>query len=133
MAATGMGLSAITHLGALFGHFPLGRRLWPLHVGGILMGFPTLRVARTSTSTESLRDRRRGALDGCPQGVKVLMGTALAYAGLNFLLFIAHSQGPHPSEEVIMRGFSGHWIALYAVEFAVLLAGVKRNRSAKGT
>ncbi len=125
IAALGWTLSTFVNVAAIYGALPLGGAVWSLHIVVLLLAIPATSVSRSDSGpwhafwTRSLR--------GCPSWALTLMGTTMVYAVFNFVLFYVRSSGPRPtSDMVVIRGFSGHWMAFYAVEFAVFLAYIRR-------
>jgi hypothetical protein len=128
LALVGLVAGAVVHLLTWFGIAPQSY-VWCLHVGVFVVWFPALLAIRKKTG------RMRGAvswdemLHGCPgwiaYGVKALFG----YAALNFLLFMLASvrQGERTSEVLYLRGFSGHWMAFYAVAAVMLYSATRQT------
>lgn len=127
IAGIGLALSAIAHVAAMFGRRPLGGASWALHGGAIILGLFAA-IAASDVASPRSADFWNDGLDGCPRWAKVLAGIAFAYALLNFLFFWFRSHGTHPSEDVVIQGFSGHWMFFYSGELAVFLARASRQR-----
>ncbi len=124
-AALGLALSVASHVAALQGKpGPLGKYTWILHFGALAICIPAAMVARKA--------KWKALLSGCPAWMKYVLYGFIAYAIVNFAIFFAT---PHAGEAGLMppaavRGFSGHWMAIYAAAFAVLYSGAKAKRSA---
>lgn len=131
IAGVGLALSAIAHVAAMFGRRPLGGASWALHGGALILGLFAA-VAASDVASPWARDVWNKGLDGCPRWAKALAGVAFAYAILNFLLFWLRSHGTHPSDDVVIQGFSGHWMFFYSGELALFLARADRQRRTLG-
>lgn len=124
VAALGLALSIASHVAALQGKpGPLGKYTWTLHLGALAICIPAAIVARKA--------KWKGLLSGCPAWMRYVVYALIAYAIVNFAIFMVRphlggSAGLMPPEAV--RGFSGHWMAIYAATFAVLYSGVKGRR-----
>jgi len=125
MAATGLGLSILSHISALFhANGPLGDNAWILHVGIFVVWVPTSLAFRNLSKGVPSRDRWKAALRGCPDWMKYMTYGFFAYAVVNFAIFMALEPAGNPTAgpmpPLTVRGFSGHWMAFYSVAFAVL-------------
>jgi hypothetical protein len=63
--------------------------------------------------------------------MRYVLYALIAYAIVNFAIFMvtpqrAASAGLMPP--AVVRGFSGHWMAIYAAAFAVLYSGMKTKQ-----
>jgi hypothetical protein len=124
VAALGLALSIASHVAALQGKpGPLGKYTWTLHLGALAICVPAAIVARKAKWKALLRE--------CPAWMRYALYGFIAYAIVNFAIFIAIPQrggaaGLMPP--AVVRGFSGHWMAIYAAAFAVLYSGMKAKR-----
>ena len=88
-----------------------------LHFGIFVVWLPAVLAARPLTADRPQRDFWRAALRGSPAWMRQLVRLTLAYAVLNFIVFLATSFG---REGAPTRGFSGHWMAFYGAAAAIL-------------
>lgn len=133
-AALGFILSAISHAASFFNSTgPLGTAAPILHIGIFVVWIPTIFVTRKLTKDVPSRDWWKAALRGCPTWMKYGTFSAFGYALLNFAIFLAlapaepTSQGMSPID---VRGFSGHWMAFYAVACSVLYSSSRLENAA---
>ncbi len=120
VAAAGFVLSLASHVAALAGQAgPLGDFTWTLHLGALAVWLPAALVAR--------QKRWKALLRGWPPWIKYVLYAFVGYAVVNFCIFLAtHSKGgAGPMPPPVVRGFSGHWMALYATALAILYSGAK--------
>ena len=128
LAAIGLALSIASHVQALQAKpGPLGNYTWTLHLGALAVCIPAAIVARRLTRGVQRKEQWKVLLAGCPAWTKYALYGLLGYAVLNFGIFIAtpHSSGAGLMPPPVVRGFSGHWMAIYAVALAVLYSGAK--------
>jgi membrane protease YdiL (CAAX protease family) len=125
LAALGLVLSIASHIAALQGKpGTLGRYTWTLHLGALAICIPAAIVARKA--------KWKALLSGCPAWMRYALYAFIAYAIVNFGIFVAtpRTGGAGLMPPPVVRGFSGHWMAIYAAAFAVLYSGLKAKRSA---
>lgn len=128
LAALGLALSIASHIAALPGKpGPLGKYTWTLHLGALAICVPAAIVAR--------RAKWKALLAGCPAWMRYAVYGFIAYAIVNFAIFVAtpHTGGAGLMPPAVVRGFSGHWMAIYAAAFAVLYSGLKANPGPRST
>jgi hypothetical protein len=157
-ALVGFGFSLLVHIAALFGVDVSSRvpMVWVLHVGIFVVFIPLVFSSRKVLGPRPTFSEIRALFPGWV----VLLGIAVfAYAAVNFLLFMVHTEGGSPSirdgkyvlqshgrllreissaEYVAfkaneVRGFSGHWLAFYYVSFAYFMFLKRPNPSIEGT
>lgn len=124
IAVAGFLASLIVHVLALTGLAgPFGSEIWLLHIGVVVVWFPTILIERRLTGGARQADFWKAPCRGCPgwvnAGVRVLGG----YALLNFVIFVLQiSRYPaNEAPDVIMyRGLSGHWMFFYYIGAATL-------------
>jgi hypothetical protein len=137
LAAVGLVLSIASHVESLQGKpGPLGNYTWTLHLGALAVCVPAAIVARRLTRDLPHKDQWKALLGGCPAWTKYVLYGFLGYAVLNFAIFIAtpHRGGAGLMPPPVVRGFSGHWMAIYAAALAVLYSGAKtKQRTSGGT
>ena len=124
LSAVGLVVSLWVHLGAV-----AGRRVapeayfWILHVGIFVVWFPAVFVARQRVGNLQRKDFWKVVLSGSPEWMRYMVYGFLAYAFVNFALFIFQAptgaSGANPPA-VVWRGFSGHWMAFYSAALAIL-------------
>src|SRR5262245_26832033 len=123
LSTLGLILSILVHLAALLGtDSALGEAAWFLHGGIFLVWFPAVLVLQPLTREFKQKDLWRAALRGCPKWMRWITYGFFGYAAVNFLLFIFMAPGRSSSPgtpPVILRGFSGHWMAFYSAAVAV--------------
>lgn len=137
LAAAGLVLSSVVHLYALAGkENPFGGLAWGLHVGIFVVWLPAVLAIRDLTKDFKQKDVWKAALRGCPAWMTRLTYFFLAYAFVNFFLFLylEHTGAETaPKEIATFRGFSGHWMAFYSAAMSILYSAtqVKRFDSAR--
>lgn len=124
LAWIGLALSIWSHLAALLGtQGPLGNYEWFLHIGIFVVWIPTVLVAARMGREFKQKDLWKAVLRGCPAWMKYMAYGFFGYAFINFAVFIVAAPakgGPGPMSPVVVRGFSGHWMAFYSMAAAVL-------------
>jgi hypothetical protein len=131
LAVVGLALSIASHVAALEGKpGPLGDYTWTLHLGALAVCVPAAIVARRLTRGLPRKDQWRALLGNDPAWMKYVLYIFLGYALVNFAIFMATPQkgGAGLMPPGVVRGFSGHWMAIYAAAFAVLYSGMKSER-----
>ena len=132
-AALGLVLSIVSHGFALLGLGPpLGEVTGVLHLGALVVAFPSVIVARPfmlGGEYFGIKDRwRRGLLRGCPPWMRNMMAAFAIYAMINFVVFmVSYPSGRAVTPEVQLRMFSGHLMALYSFSLAILWSAVVVN------
>src|SRR5579871_3429990 len=129
LAAAGFVLSLASHVAAFQDKLgPLDEYVWTLHFGALLVCIPAAFAARRLTRGAARNGRWRSALRACPTWMKYGLLITIAYAIVNFAIFFftppkAESTGGMSPQAV--RGFSGHWMALYWIALTLLYANAK--------
>jgi hypothetical protein len=132
LAAVGLALSIASHIAALLGKpGPLGNYTWTLHIGALAVCIPAAIVARRLTRDLPRKNQWKALLAGDPAWMRYALYGFLGYALVNFAIFLATPQkgGSGMMPPGVVRGFSGHWMAIYAAAFAVLYSGMKSRES----
>jgi hypothetical protein len=132
LAALGLALSVMVHVSTLLGISSLlGDISWVLHMGIFIVWFPAVLVANRAGKDFRQKDFWKAALRACPKWMKHLAAFFFGYAILNFVLFfISDTAGGglksvgNNSPADMFRGFSGHWMAFYAVAMAILYSAI---------
>jgi hypothetical protein len=123
LSALGLILSLLVHLGALLRTgSALGEAAWFLHGGIFLVWIPAVLVLQPLTREFKQKDLWRAALRGCPTWMRWMTYGFFGYAAVNFILFIFMAPGRTSSSAtsaVVLRGFSGHWMAFYSAAVAI--------------
>ena len=130
LAAVGLALSIASHLAALQAKSgPLGNYTWSLHLGALVVCVPAAKVARRLMRGVPRKDQWKALLAGCPVWMKYMLYGFLGYAVVNFAIFMVtpHTRGTGPMPPSVVRGFSGHWMAIYAGALAIIYSGAKRD------
>jgi hypothetical protein len=133
LAAIGLALSIASHVAALQGKpGPLGNYTWTLHIGALAVCVPAAIVARRITRGLPRKDQWKALLSGCPAWIKYVLYGLIGYALVNFAIFMAtpHRAGAGLMPPAVVRGFSGHWMAIYAIALTVLYSAAKANHKA---
>jgi len=124
LAVAGLILSVLTHLASWFGStWPLGQQAILLHFGVFVVFFPA-GIAAGGFGPRR-HDFWKTALRGCPAWMRTAVYGFFGYAVVNFAWFlfstIHHGNSGHgPITPEMLRGFSGHWMAFYAMSAGVL-------------
>ena len=156
-AAVGFLASFLVHIAALFGVDVAARLpgVWLLHFGVFAVFVPFVLFARRDFGAQPSLLQISAAL---PRWVVILGGAIFAYAIVNFIIFIAGTQGGSPTvqdgkylllnhgkliREITageyaafkaneVRGFSGHWLVFYFAPAAYFL-GWKAPKPFRGS
>ncbi len=133
LSAVGLVVSLWVHLGAV-----AGRRVapeayfWILHVGIFVVWFPAVWVAQKRVGNLQRKDFWKVVLNGSPDWMRYMVYGFLAYAVVNFALFMLKApnggSGTNPPA-IVWRGFSGHWMAFYSAALAILYSAVRANET----
>ena len=128
LAAVGLLLSLWVHINALLGH-PPGMIFMALHVGIFIVWFPAVIVSNKIAGGTKRQNSWKIALRGAPSWMRYMVFGFFIYAGVNFFIFMTtipsghqHSQQP---PGVVLRGFSGHWMAFYSAALAMLYSAAQ--------
>jgi hypothetical protein len=130
LSVLGLVLSLIAHTAALLGlPQPLGPAAWGLHVGIFVVWLPAVLVSNRLVGDFKQKDFWKAALRGCPDWMRRLTYGFVAYAVVNFVLFIAIAPaqgggGGVNAPPAVFRGFSGHWMAFYSAAAAILYSAI---------
>jgi hypothetical protein len=136
-AACGLVLSLTVHLLSFFGVQFGGATLFTaLHVGIFPLWIPVVLISMKMSAGVNRRDFWKVALSGCPPWMRYMTYAFFIYAIANFALFIFLTAAHPPPKEfggsppaVVLHGFSGHWMAFYAVGLAILTTAYRRGLS----
>ena len=130
LAAVGFALSIAAHVASFQGsQGPLGRYTWTLHMGALFICIPAALAARRLLRGVPRKEQWKALLRGCPAWTKYVLYGLVAYALVNFGIFLMSpgKGGAGLMPPAAVRGFSGHWMAIYAMAFAVLYSGAKED------
>jgi hypothetical protein len=137
LAAIGFVLSVVVHVMSLLNMtVPFGSSAFALHFGIFIVWLPTVIVSQQATKGIKRADFWKEGLKGCPHWMRIIAIGCGYYALINFAIFIflapPKGQSVSPPPPIVLRGFSGHWMAFYAVAFAVLYSWMRtRDANAK--
>lgn len=149
LAAIGWSLSLVVHLLALAGvdASETVSATWLLHIGIFAVWIPAILTLRSRSDGQSAMRKYGifGLLTTAPFWLRAVAALGLAYAVLNFLLFMGGQPGSPTAANGVyslqnhgtivkvlteseyyrykaneVRGFSGHWMAFYGFAAAVL-------------
>jgi hypothetical protein len=125
LSLVGLLLSIVAHVFSWTNRLFIGEAIWGLHMAAIVMAVPAILASHGQARDFPYRDWWRAMLRGCPSWMRKAVAALFIYAIVNFIvfMFIAPSGdrvAGEPTPPVVIRGFSGHWMALYAVFFATL-------------
>jgi hypothetical protein len=128
ISAIGLILSAVIHICSIFHIFDAPRELIVLiHVGGVAVVYFAFIISKKVCSENNVTDFKNAMRSGCPQWMAIMTGLLVIYAlaGLLFFLFRRYFVG-----SASINGFTGHWMALYALAFTMLYScmRLKNNR-----
>jgi hypothetical protein len=134
LGAAGLVLSFLSHLAGWTGVYgPLGRWTWLLHLGLFAVFLPAVAVSPRVQAGEKT-DSLEVALCGCPPWMKRMVYVFFGYAIVHFLAFAVSMvlSGPEVRgpgmPPIVVRGFSGHWMAFYAAALGMLYGALHRDR-----
>ena len=134
IAAVGLLVSIYVHVSAWIGvaMTPLAAWMLALHLTAILLAFPMIvaghliagdpmDVAYLSSSDVHL------VLQACSPAMRGVIYGFAGYAMVNFAFFAWQiASGAHVDDAATLRGFSGHWMAFFAAEMAIMWTYVTR-------
>jgi hypothetical protein len=134
LAAVGLLLSLIVHGCALLGlPQPLDDKVWGLHIGIFIVWLPAVLASMWLAQDFTQKKYWKAALRGCPNWMRWMTYGFFIYAVINFITFM--SVAPHgrqapnaPTPPVVLRGFSGHWMAFYSAAMAMMYSAVVVSR-----
>ena len=99
--------------------------------------YPACIISKKTRNEINVKDFKKAISGACPRWLSIMTGLFIMYAlgGLIFFIFKRHfaSSAVTNGQEIIannFRGFSGHWMALYSLAFA-LLYSCKRLKSTR--
>lgn len=128
VSITGFILSAILHFLTLFHIYnpPRGLVMF-VNLGAACMVYAAIFVSKRICDKPNIKDFRKVLSDVCPKWVSALTGFVImyAFAGLIFFIFKKYLGGSLSTNNADtikdnFQGFSGHWMALYALAFSIL-------------
>jgi hypothetical protein len=106
-----------------------------LHVGVFPLWIPVCLITRKQARGNQDSVNWEVTLAGAPVWMRYVCYAFFWYALINFLIFLASApagkQIPGPTPPIVWRGFSGHWMAFYAIGLSVVVAAYNRRRSVR--
>lgn len=124
LSAVGLVVSLWVHLGAVAGRRVATEPIfWILHMGIFVVWFPAVLVAKQRVGNLQPKDFWKVVLSGSPEWMRYVVYGFLAYAIINFALFIFQAPTGGSGADtpaIVWRGFSGHWMAFYSAALAIL-------------
>jgi len=66
----------------------------------------------------------------CPSWLGYLLLIIFLYTVINFALFLGVStvvEGPEADKDVVLRGFTGHWVLVYYIDFLLAYTALRRS------
>ena len=132
-STVGLICSVLVHILGLFGRRPpFGYFAFSLQFGAVAsaVGAAFAVVLLLSSKGENFW---RAALRACPRWMKWLTYFLIAYAILNFIVFvnrIGHREGLQPDQimALVLRGISGEWMAVYSAALLIFSSAVRGIR-----
>jgi hypothetical protein len=126
LAALGLTLSLIVHVGSLMGWLTLPMQSFiVLHIGIFVVFLPSLLAMQRLSHGVRGRLQWKAMMRWTPAWMRYMTYGFFFYAFINFALFAMNASGgsdvPSP---VVSRGFSGHWMAFYSFSLAALSSAV---------
>jgi hypothetical protein len=129
LSALGLILSLAAHVGALLGlNVPSSAML--LHVGIFVVWIPAVITSNFSlTKRYNRKDFWKVVLRGAPKWMQYMTYGFLYYAMINFAIFIFTASSDTSTaggvSPVVVRGFSGHWMAFYSAALSILYSAIQ--------
>jgi hypothetical protein len=122
VACLGFVVSLAVHLTSVFGVSLFPREPWFLHIGIFVVWLPAILCSQALTKEFPQSQTWKAALRGCPKAMQYGLYGVVAYAFLNFALFLVTTAEDSRSSAAMIRGFSGHWLVFYYAAFAILFS-----------
>jgi len=128
ISVIGLVLSAVIHFCSLFRIYEPPRALMILiNIGIMVVFYPACIISYKMRNRVNIKDFKKAMFDACPRWLSIMNGLLIMYAlaGLIFFIFKKYfaSSAVTKGQEIMadgFRGFTGHWMALYSLAFAIL-------------
>jgi hypothetical protein len=128
ISVIGLVLSTVIHFCSLFHIYEPSRGLMILiNIGIMVVFYPAYIISKKTRNELNVKDFNKAIFDACPGWLSIMTGLLIMYAlgGLTFFILKRYfaSSAVTNGQEIIsngFRGFSGHWMALYSLAFALL-------------
>jgi len=128
ISIAGFVLSTLLHLFMLFHIYNPPRELIIFtNIGAAFVIYAAIFISKRVCDQANVKDFKKALYNTCPKWISALTGFLImyAFAGLLFLIFKKYFGSPisASNEDSIggnFRGFSGHWMALYALAFSIV-------------
>lgn len=128
ISVIGLVISAVIHFCSLFHIYEPPREVMILiDMGFIVVFYPACIVSNKMRNKANIKDFKNAIFSACPKWLSIMTGLLIIYAmgGLIFVIYKRHfSSAVNANGQGIIdnsfRGFSGHWMALYSLAFAIL-------------
>jgi hypothetical protein len=128
ISITGLVLSAVIHFCSLFHIYEPPRELMILiNIGIMVVLYPAYIISKKMRNEVNVKNFNKALFSACPRWLSIMNGFLIVYAlvGLIFFIFKRYFAGLAVTngQEIMansFRGFSGHWMALYSLAFAIL-------------
>jgi nitrate/nitrite transporter NarK len=105
-------------------------------VVGFLLVYVAVFISKRKCSQANPDTFRQELFNMCPKWISTGVGIFVLYAIVGLVYYAIHrysGRSLSPPEKAGIRGFTGHWMALYAVAFLILYSCkkyIKSNKSA---
>ncbi len=128
ISVIGLVLSAVIHFCSLFHIYEPPRKVMILiDIGAMVVLYMAYTISRKTRGELNVKDFRKTISGVCPGWLSIMTGLLIIYAmgGLIFVIYKRHfSSAVNANGQGIIensfRGFSGYWMALYSLAFAIL-------------
>jgi hypothetical protein len=132
LSATGLVISVIVHFCGLFHIFnPLRELSVLISIGAIVVLYPAFVIRGNLRSNYNGEDFNKTLFNACPRWMQTILGLFIMYAlaGLIFSVFRKYfGVTVPPNATGSLRGFTGYWMSLYALAFAILYGCMKLKK-----
>ena len=128
----GFASSLLVHLSSWLG-VVAPNAAWGLHTGIFVVWLPAVVIANKRSASSARKDFWRVVLQGCPDWAYRAGQVLVAYAVVNFTLFMLRAGGQGSGNELIeFRGFSGHWMVFYGAAAGIFYTAAQPHLEGAG-
>lgn len=135
ISIAGFFVSALLHFFMLLCAYNPPRELTiVINIGAAFVIYAAILISKRTCGKANIKEFRKTLYNICPEWLKVIIGLLIMYTIAGFVFVVIKKHFWAGNEDAIgndFQGFSGHWMALYALAFSILYSCKKHIKLTK--
>jgi len=132
LAVSGFVVSMVLHILSITQLYETAKMVsHAISIGGFFLVYAAVFISKRKCSQIKTHNFKQELFNICPKWISTVVGIFVLYAIFGLVYYSIHrysGEPASPSEKVEFQGFTGHWMALYAVAFMIIYSCKKYMR-----